>query len=63
MVKEREKKRVESLGTLGCGVCFGGTSRDYVLKNILNMKKMKTSSTPSTCEITCNLEILAQIDG
>ena len=48
---------------LGFGVYFGGTSRDYVLQNILNMRKMKSSSTPSISEFTCNLEILAQTDG
>ena len=44
-------------------VCFGGKSRDYVLKETLNMRKIQTSSIPSTSEITCNLEVLAQIDG
>jgi len=48
---------------LGFGVCFGGIPRDYVLQKILKMRKMQTSSTPSTSEITCNLEILAQTDG
>ena len=28
---ERERKSVGSLGMLGFGVCFGGTSRDYVI--------------------------------
>ena len=51
----RERKSVGSLGMLGFGVCFGGTPRDYVLQNILNMSNMKTSSTLYTSEITCNL--------
>ena len=59
----RERKSVQSLGMLGFGIFFGGISRDYVLQNILKMRKMQTSSTPSTSEITYNLEILAQIDG
>ena len=56
-------KSAGSLGMLGFGVCFGGTPRDYVLKNFLKMRRMQTSSTPSTSEITYNLEILAQTDG
>ena len=59
----RERKSAGSLGMLGFGVCFGGTLRDYVLKKILDMRKMKDISTPSTSEITYNLEILAQTDG
>ena len=55
MVKEREKKRVESLGTLGRGVCFGGTPRDYVFHKKSKMRNMQTSSSPSSSEITCNL--------
>ena len=51
----RERKSAGSLGMLGFEVCFGGTPRDYVLKNILNMRNMKTISTPYTSEITCNL--------
>ena len=60
---ERERKSAGSLGMLGFGVCFGGTSRDYVLQKILKMREMQTSSTPSTSDITYNLEILAQTDG
>ena len=60
---ERERKSAGSLGMLGFGVCFGGTPRDYVLQKLLNMRNMQNRSTPSTSEITCNLEILAQIDG
>ena len=59
----RERKSAGSLGMLGFGVYFGGTPRDYVLQKILKMRKMQTNSTPSTSEITCNLEILAQTDG
>ena len=59
----RERKSVRSLGMLGFGFCFGGTPRDYVLQNILNMSKMQTISTPSTSDITCNLEILRQANG
>ena len=59
----RERKNAGSLGMLGFGVCFGGTLRDYVLQNILKMRKMQTSSTPSTSHSTCNLEILTQTDG
>ena len=59
----RERKSVGSLGMLGFVVYFGGTPRKYVLRKILKMSKMKTISTPSTSEITCNLEILAQTDG
>ena len=58
-----DKNSARSLGMLGHGVCFGGTSRDYVLKKISKMRKIQTRSTPSTSEITCNLEVLAQIDG
>ena len=57
---KRDRKSAGSLGMLGHGVCFGGTPRDYVLKKILKMRKIQTSSTPSTNEITCNLEVLAQ---
>ena len=60
---ERERKSAGSLGMLGFGVFFGGTTRDYVLYNILKMRNMKTRSTYSTSEITYNLEILAQTDG
>ena len=59
----RERKSVRSLRMLGFGVCFGGTPRDYALQKTLKMRKMQTSSTPSTSEFTCNLEILAQADG
>ena len=55
MVKAREKKGVESLGTLGHGVCFGGTPRDYVFDKILKTRRMQTRSTPSSSEITCKL--------
>jgi len=48
---------------LGFGFCFGGTPRDYVIQKILKKRKMQTSPTSSTSEITCNLEILAQTDG
>ena len=60
---KRDRKSVGSLGMLGHGVCFSGTPRDYVLKNILKMRKIQASSTASTSEITCNLEVLAQTDG
>ena len=53
MVKERENKRVESLGTLGRGVCFGGTQRDYVFHKEFKTRRMQTSSTPSSSEIIC----------
>ena len=59
---KRDRKRAGSLGMLGHGVCFGGRPRDYVLKKILKMRKIQTSSTPFTSEITCNLEFLAQTD-
>ena len=59
----RERKSAGSPGKLGFGILFGGTWRDYVLKNILNMRNMQTSSTLSISEITFNLEILAQTDG
>ena len=49
----RERKSAGRLGMLGFGVLFGGTPRDYVLKNILKMRKIQTSSTPSTSDITC----------
>ena len=55
MVKERKKKGVESMETLGHGVCFGGTSRDYVYHKKLKMRRMQTISTPSSSEITCKL--------
>ena len=60
---KKDRKSVGNLGMLGHGVCFGGTPRDYVLKNILKMRKIQASSTPFTSEITCNLEVLAQTDG
>ena len=59
----RERKSVGNLGMLGFGVCFGGTPRGYVIKKILKMRWMQTSSTSSISEITYNLEILAQTDG
>ena len=59
----RERKSVGGLGMLGFGVFFGGILREYVLQNILNMRKMQTISTPYTSEITCNLKILAQTEG
>ena len=55
MVKEREKKRGESLGTSGRRVCFGGTLRDHVFHKKLKMRRIQTSSTPSSSETTYKL--------
>ena len=55
----RERKSAGNPRMLGFGVFFGGTPREYVLQNTLKMRKMQTNSTPSTSEITYNLEILA----